>query len=171
LLHRNGGHKNYIPGDDYNDRGNCRRPQLGLVIGRLYVYRGTYGGVGEYLFSFGLMVQKGKFSAGAALWVRTLKKVDLPTLGTPTIPILRFVPILPISGLRSGSSCFFGGILVGIYLRGMERYGYISDIGGFIFGTPEGAEHNLTLPAAGSPFTFSRGRYPLSAELRLQLSV
>jgi len=52
-----------------------------------------------------------------------------------------------------------------------ERYRYISDIGGFIFGTPEGAEHNLTLPAAGLPFTFSRGRYPLSAELRLQLSV
>lgn len=37
----------------------------------------------EYLFSFGSMVQKGKFSAGAALLVRTLKNVDFPTFGTP----------------------------------------------------------------------------------------
>lgn len=29
------------------------------------------------------MVQKGKFSAGAALLVKTLKNVDLPTFGTP----------------------------------------------------------------------------------------
>lgn len=65
----------------------------------------------EYLFSFGSMVQKGKFSAGAALFVRTLKKVDLPTLGTPTIPIRKLVPRRPINGLRSGTpSCFFGGI-------------------------------------------------------------
>lgn len=57
------------------------------------------------------MVQKGKFSAGAALLVNTLKNVDLPTLGTPTIPMRRLVPIRPIKGLRSGSSCFLGGIL------------------------------------------------------------
>lgn len=36
-----------------------------------------------YLFSFGSMVQKGKFSAGAALLVKTLKNVDFPTFGTP----------------------------------------------------------------------------------------
>lgn len=30
----------------------------------------------QYLFSFGSVVQKGKFSAGTALWVKTLKKVD-----------------------------------------------------------------------------------------------
>lgn len=64
-----------------------------------------------YLFSFGSMVQKGKFSAGAALLVKTLKNVDLPTFGTPTMPILKFVPIRPINGLRSGSSCFLGGIV------------------------------------------------------------
>lgn len=29
------------------------------------------------------MVQKGKFSAGAALFVKTLKNVDFPTFGTP----------------------------------------------------------------------------------------
>lgn len=56
------------------------------------------------------MVQKGKFSAGAALWVSTLKNVDLPTLGTPTMPMRRLVPMRPIRGLRSGSSCFLGGI-------------------------------------------------------------
>lgn len=57
------------------------------------------------------MVQKGKFSAGAADLVRTLKKVDFPTFGTPTIPILKLVPGLPMSGLISGCSAFFGGIL------------------------------------------------------------
>jgi len=62
----------------------------------------------EHLFSLGSMVQKGKFSAGAALFVRMLKNVDfpklkkkitckvsevtiwikwsIPTLGSPTIP-------------------------------------------------------------------------------------
>ena len=34
--------------------------------------------------SFGLMVQKGKFSAGMASFVSVLKRVDLPTLGNPT---------------------------------------------------------------------------------------
>lgn len=34
-------------------------------------------------------MQKGKFSAGAALFVRILKKVDFPTFGTPNIPIYR----------------------------------------------------------------------------------
>lgn len=37
----------------------------------------------EYLFEFGSMVQNGKFSAGAALFVKTLKNVDFPTFGTP----------------------------------------------------------------------------------------
>lgn len=37
----------------------------------------------RYLFSFGSIVQNGKFSAGAALLVKTLKKVDFPTFGTP----------------------------------------------------------------------------------------
>lgn len=79
--------------------------------------------------SFGSMVQKGKFSAGAADFVMTLKNVDwkvklwaskvndfehfltFPTLGTPTIPIFKLVPTLPINGLRSGSSAFFGPML------------------------------------------------------------
>ena len=30
------------------------------------------------------MVQKGKFSAGMAIFVSVLKRVDLPTLGNPT---------------------------------------------------------------------------------------
>lgn len=57
------------------------------------------------------MVQKGKFSAAAWLLVSTLKNVDLPTLGTPTMPTFKFVPTRPISGFFSGSSTFFGGIL------------------------------------------------------------
>ena len=35
----------------------------------------------------GSMVQKGKFSAGMPILVRTLNRVDLPTLGSPTKPI------------------------------------------------------------------------------------
>lgn len=65
----------------------------------------------KYLFSLGSMVQKGKFSAGAALFVITLKNVDFPTFGTPTIPTRKLVPTRPINGFRSGSSIFFGGIL------------------------------------------------------------
>uniref|UniRef100_A0A182QSV7 Uncharacterized protein n=1 Tax=Anopheles farauti TaxID=69004 RepID=A0A182QSV7_9DIPT len=64
----------------------------------------------EWVLEPGSMVQKGKFSAGAALFVSTLKKVDLPTFGTPTMPMRRFVPIRPIRGLISGSASFFGGI-------------------------------------------------------------
>lgn len=56
------------------------------------------------------MVQKGKFSAAAELLVRTLKNVDFPTLGTPTIPTLRLVPTRPIMGFRSGSCTFLGGM-------------------------------------------------------------
>lgn len=56
-------------------------------------------------------MQKGKFSAAAWLLVRTLKKVDFPTFGMPTIPTFKLVPTRPISGFRSGSSTFFGAIL------------------------------------------------------------
>ena len=37
----------------------------------------------------GSIVQKGKFSAGMPMRVRTLKSVDLPTLGRPTMPTWR----------------------------------------------------------------------------------
>lgn len=57
------------------------------------------------------MVQKGKFSAAAWLLVRTLKKVDFPTFGIPTMPIFKLVPTRPMSGFRSGSSGFFGAML------------------------------------------------------------
>lgn len=63
-----------------------------------------------YLFSLGSMVQKGKFSAAAELLVRTLKNVDFPTLGTPTIPTRRLVPTRPIRGFFSGSCAFLGAI-------------------------------------------------------------
>lgn len=65
-----------------------------------------------HLLSFGSIVQKGKFSAGAELLVITLKKVDFPTFGTPTIPQRKFVPTLPIKGLTSGSPTFFGAISI-----------------------------------------------------------
>ncbi len=86
----------------------------------------------EHLFSLGSMVQKGKFSAGAALFVRMLKNVDfpklkkkitckvsevtiwikwsIPTLGSPTIPTFKLVPTRPIRGLGSGAAFFLGGI-------------------------------------------------------------
>lgn len=56
------------------------------------------------------MVQNGKFSAAASLLVRTLKNVDLPTFGIPTIPTFKFVPTRPMSGFFSGPSTFFGGM-------------------------------------------------------------
>lgn len=59
--------------------------------------------VKKYLFSLGSMVQKGKFSAAMELLVRTLKKVDFPTFGTPTMPTRKLVPTRPIRGFFSGS--------------------------------------------------------------------
>ena len=64
-----------------------------------------------YLLSFGSIVQKGKFSACACDLVSTLKKVDLPTFGRPTMPTLRLVPTRPIRGFTSGAAGFLGGIL------------------------------------------------------------
>ncbi len=42
----------------------------------------------ETMPELGSMVQKGKFSAAIPASVRALKRVDLPTLGSPTIPHL-----------------------------------------------------------------------------------
>lgn len=85
-------------------------------------------------------MQNGKFSAAAALLVKTLKKVDFlkidvdkqqthdqakknidllhariqltyPTFGSPTIPHFSDVPNLPIKGVGFSSSFFLGGIL------------------------------------------------------------
>jgi len=75
------------------------------------VVQDSHTNISRYLFSLGSMVQKGKFSAAAWLLVRTLKKVDFPTFGIPTIPIFKLVPTRPISGFRSGSSGFFGAML------------------------------------------------------------
>ena len=79
------------------------------------------------------IVQKGKFSAGTAFFVRTLKKVDFlrihlhrfiefstgnasyPTFGSPTMPHLSDVPKRPKRGgglAEAAASFFFGGILV-----------------------------------------------------------
>lgn len=55
-------------------------------------------------------MQKGKFSACAEDFVSTLKKVDLPTFGSPTMPTLRLVPTRPMRGLGSGTAGFLGGI-------------------------------------------------------------
>jgi len=40
-----------------------------------------------FLTALGSIVQKGKFSAGIPILVSTLNRVDLPTLGRPTMPI------------------------------------------------------------------------------------
>ena len=66
------------------------------------------------LLSFGSIVQNGKFSAEAWLLVSTLKKVDFPTFGNPTIPIFKEVPNLPmIGGGLIPSPPFLGGIVLG----------------------------------------------------------
>jgi hypothetical protein len=41
--------------------------------------------------SFGSIVQKGKFSAAMPFFVRALNRVDLPTLGKPTMPQLMLI--------------------------------------------------------------------------------
>ncbi len=52
--------------------------------------------------TFGSMVQNGKFAAcAAAVRVSALKRVDLPTFGSPTMPILK-----PIAA--SGCADFLG---------------------------------------------------------------
>ena len=57
------------------------------------------------------MVQNGKFSAAAiCVLVSMLKKVDLPTFGSPTMPQRKFVPRRPISTGFSSSTFFLGGI-------------------------------------------------------------
>ena len=60
----------------------------------------------------GSMVQKGKFSAGTPIRVSTLNIVLLPTLGSPTIPILRCVPTRPSTGPSSTSAPLFFFILL-----------------------------------------------------------
>ncbi|MFJ2467577.1 hypothetical protein, partial [Pseudomonas sp. NPDC087615] len=49
---------------------------------------------------FGSMVQKGKFSAAIPDLVRALNRVDLPTLGRPTMPQLN--PLVFPLGVESG---------------------------------------------------------------------
>ena len=49
--------------------------------------------------TFGSMVQNGKFAAcAAAVRVSALKRVDLPTFGSPTMPILKPMMPTPFNG-------------------------------------------------------------------------
>src|SRR5690554_6191330 len=57
----------------------------GLTISASLFRRGSGMGTTP---EFGSMVQKGKFSALISALVSALKRVDLPTLGRPTIPQL-----------------------------------------------------------------------------------
>ena len=62
---------------------------------------------------FGSIVQKGKFSAGIAQFVRALYSVDLPTFGIPTMPTFKLDENRPNDhGPRGSSSTsfFFGGM-------------------------------------------------------------
>ena len=79
-------------------------------------------GRGRYVFSLGSMVQKGKFSAGMFMRVRMLKSVDLPTLGMPTIPILRCVLGRP-SNTSSGAASFLAMFFSRRPSRDREREG------------------------------------------------
>ena len=64
--------------------------------------------------TFGSMVQKGKFAAcAAAVRVSALKSVDLPTFGSPTIPIFNAIPPsaarAPLMARAGGRSSARGG--------------------------------------------------------------
>src|SRR5690606_42151458 len=65
-----------------SDLGKTR---CGLTISASLLRRGSGMGTTPVL---GSMVQNGKFSASIPALVRALKRVDLPTLGRPTIPQL-----------------------------------------------------------------------------------
>ena len=57
--------------------------------------------------TFGSIVQKGKFSACAFFYVvNALNKVDLPTLGNPTIPHLKPIIIFDSLYLKKGLNPF-----------------------------------------------------------------
>src|SRR5690554_7447357 len=61
------------------------RTRCGLTISASLLRRGSGMGTTPVL---GSMVQNEKFSASIPALVRALKRVDLPTLGRPTIPQL-----------------------------------------------------------------------------------
>eukprot|EP00962_Isochrysis_galbana_P018046 scaffold5190_cov113-Isochrysis_galbana.AAC.10 len=59
----------------------------------------------------GSMVQKGKLAACA--WdssIRALKRVDLPTFGSPTIPVFRAIEAAPARAMRGRPACRTGRI-------------------------------------------------------------
>jgi hypothetical protein len=65
--------------------------------------------------TFGSMVQNGKFAAcAAAVRVSALNRVDLPTLGSPTIPILKPMTV----------SCYQSRLLLGS-LRPMRKRAHL----------------------------------------------
>lgn len=64
------------------------------------------------LATLGSIVQNGKFSAATESLLSVLKRLLLPTLGNPTMPILRlFVDLPRITRFGASPSFFFGGIL------------------------------------------------------------
>jgi hypothetical protein len=71
----------------------------------------------------GSMVQNGKFSAGTDIFPSRLKRVLLPTLGSPTIPMLTLFDGRPSNALGAELSAaaldFFGGIFLGAQTRGV----------------------------------------------------
>ena len=60
----------------------------GITFSGLYMFLSfSYLSSGRFTMpTWGSIVQKGKFSAGAFDFVSALNRVDLPTLGSPTIP-------------------------------------------------------------------------------------
>jgi len=64
----------------------------------------------EHLFSLGSMVQKGKFSAGAALFVRMLKNVDFPeskNSGLINIELMRCMVIVEHTDIGKSNNTNF----------------------------------------------------------------
>ena len=60
----------------------------GLTISAIFI--NLWSGTGTTP-TFGSIVQKGKFCASIPAAVKALNRVDLPTLGSPTIPHLRLI--------------------------------------------------------------------------------
>lgn len=130
---------------------------------------------------FGSMVQNGKFSAGMLHLVSRLKRVLLPTLGRPTMPIcaslglsascydtikptphrtLRLLLNLPRIGRSLGSSCFFlGGMRDGP--AGIDRQPAMLNVRCNVL---DGAPNNLVAMMDGLART-SRHRYYTNIKL------
>ena len=120
--------------------------------------------------TLGSMVQNGKFAAcAAAVRVSALNSVDLPTFGSPTIPIFSAMPRLPgaapYGGRRAGSTGRVGGEprLEQVGVAGEPPGGVVRQLAGPVEPAVRGAfgaetdEPQLALDAALRPVALGVG--------------